>query len=165
MSVPTEITLVEIQEEIQAASAWCERKGLNLEWYPDKLEVRLALCQKNSGEFYYLKGLFYDYKEEPPIWVFTDENWSYTKLTDQVDKTNFPKGEPTDFGSSIFHPNAVICAPFNRLAYKIYKGPHADWGTTAQWLLAARDYVTGDTIGDMLSIIYRDFIYTKKRLQ
>ncbi|WP_265767878.1 hypothetical protein [Fodinibius salsisoli] len=159
MSVPTEVTKLEIEEELGAAEAWAERHQIPFKWIEDRLELQVVLTQPESKDLYYLKGVFDDYKEMPPKWIFTDSNWS-----DEIKKQNFPKGESTPFGSSMFHPNGVICAPFNRLAYKVYDGPHSDWGSPAQWLNAARDKVVADTMGDMLSAIYRDFRYTKTHL-
>jgi len=63
----------------------------------------------------------------------------------------------------------VICAPFNRLAYTTDSGPHADWGGPERWLEASngasdRQQVRADTIGDMLQVIYRDFLVTRGRM-
>lgn len=159
MSVPTEITKLEIEEEIRAAEAWAKRHEIPFEWIEERLELQVVFTQPVSNDLYYLQGLFDDYREIPPRWIFTDSSWS-----DQVKKQNFPKGESTPFGSSIFHSNGVICAPFNRLAYNDYNGPHSDWGSPAQWPNAARDKVVADTMGDMLSAIHRDFKFTKTRL-
>jgi hypothetical protein len=54
---------------------------------------------------------------------------------------------------SIFHPNRLICAPWNRLAYGEHGGPHADWGGQTSWTSVGAGYTKGDTLGDMLSQI------------
>ncbi len=52
-----------------------------------------------------------------------------------------PHGEETDLptvtgrGGNFFHGNGVVCAPWNRLAYKLVdaRGPHEDW-SIGDWL-------------------------------
>jgi len=41
----------------------------------------------------------------------------------------------TGLGGNFFHSNGVVCAPWNRLAYKAIdaRGPHGDW-TIGDWL-------------------------------
>lgn len=58
----------------------------------------------------------------------------------------------------------VICVPFNRFAYANYQGPHGDWGGPDNWLSAGLQYAKADYIGDMLGVIYRDFIHTRGRM-
>jgi hypothetical protein len=64
------------------------------------------------------------YKEQPPAF-----NW-YNPETEQ--KNHNPD---TPKGSGYFHGSGVICAPWNRLAYKQCdpRGPHRDWGL-ANWI-------------------------------
>jgi hypothetical protein len=61
--------------------------------------------------------------------------------------TNGPNG-------SIFHPNAVICAPWNRLAFQAHGGIHGDWTSTVDWKTTATQYTQAHTIGDMLSTLH-----------
>ncbi|MFC0028006.1 hypothetical protein ACFFMM_00510 [Micromonospora chaiyaphumensis] len=55
---------------------------------------------------------------------------------------------------SIFHPNRLICAPWNRLAYAEHGGPHPDWGALTNWKTAGAGYTKADTLADMLSQIH-----------
>jgi hypothetical protein len=64
----------------------------------------------------------------------------------------------------IHNQTAVICAPFNRLAYTDHAGPHGDWGGPQNWLNAGASQVHAETIGDMLQAIYRDFSVTRERM-
>jgi hypothetical protein len=63
------------------------------------------------------------YGAVPPAWHWYNPD---TNLRDQMKDT--PKG------GAFFHGNAVICAPWNRLAYKRVdgRGPHDDW-ELANW--------------------------------
>jgi hypothetical protein len=71
-----------------------------------------------DGTWFWLNCLCDRYAAEPPAWHWYNPD---TKLLDQ------PKDMPKDGG--FFHSNRVICAPWNRLAYKSVdaRGPHEDW--------------------------------------
>lgn len=58
------------------------------------------------------------YSAEPPAW-----HW-YNADTKQIDQL---RDTPKEVG--FFHGSGVICAPWNRLAYKSVdsRGPHDDW--------------------------------------
>lgn len=69
-------------------------------------------------------GLFYlwcdidGYPGTPPAWHWTDASGNR-----RDDNRDLPER------GSFFHSNRVICAPWNRLAYKPIdsRGPHSDW--------------------------------------
>ena len=65
-----------------------------------------------------------DYPSQPPAW-----HW-YNLRTKAIDAP-----EDTPLGGNFFHGNGVICAPWNRLAYKSEdsRGPHDDW-TIPNWM-------------------------------
>lgn len=60
----------------------------------------------------------------PPVW-----HWS------NADGTETDTPAVIGLGGAFFHSAGVVCAPWNRLAYKMIddRGPHADW-TIGDWL-------------------------------
>lgn len=86
----------------------------------DSLCFVLGLPSRENDR-YFVKCSTNAYPEEPPVW-----QWS--------DKTGALCGDPAicPKGSGYFHSSNVICAPWNRLAYKDRGGPHKDW-LLAEW--------------------------------
>jgi hypothetical protein len=159
--VPHLVTLAIVEEdELPATREWAARAGVDLEWDAPVLELRAVLTQQATGERFYLNGKLDGYRAVPPAWCFCDAKWGTPGQ-----KSNFPAvGSPPGFSGSIFHSNGVICAPFNRLAYKDNGGPHGDWGGPAQWLKAGAGYVHAETLADMLSAVARDLAYSRGRM-
>ena len=177
-TVPADETRIIIESEIHGAQAWAERHGIGCTWIPEILELRVVLMQLTGDNRFYLRGRFQDYRALAPEWTFSDENWMQAgRLCDA------PNPAGTQFGASIFivfenrelsiPKHAVICVPFNRLAYKDGSGPHADWGGPAQWMEVSRQPqapgaaplpVRAEMVGDMLQVIYRDFIRSTGRM-
>lgn len=177
-TVPADETRIIIESEVCGAQAWAERRGIGFTWVLETLELRVVLAQLAPWERFFLRGRFPGYRALAPEWTFSDENWAQAgRLCDA------PQATATPFGASIFIsfqnpalsiPNhAVICVPFNRLAYTDGSGPHADWGGPAQWMEVGRQPqapgaapgpVRAETVGDMLQVIYRDFIRTTGRM-
>lgn len=155
-------TLIYMEDELPAAHAWAERRGSPLVWVPEDLELRVTMTQPETGELFYLRGRVDEYRELPPTWTFTDAKWIAAPSPPL-----FPKISNTPYGSPLFITSTqgpVICAPFNRLAYSAYGGPHGEW-TLAAWLAAGQvGQVRADCIGDMLSIISRDFMLSRGRM-
>lgn len=158
--VSRQTTVLIVEEELAGAQAWSERRAVPLTWVPELLEVRATFAQPGTGELFYLRGRFDDYRVLPPAWTFTDAAWS-AEPAPQL----FPRPMSGPYGASMFHGNAVICAPFNRLAYVEHKGPHSDWGGPASWLTAgAADQVKAHVLGDMLHLILRDMVHSSGRM-
>jgi hypothetical protein len=176
--IPPEETVIVTEPEICGARAWAERHGILLSWVPENLELRAVLKQANTGDEYYLRGRFRDYRAIAPEWTFSDVAWNQTGR-----HTDFPNPISTPFGASIFikfgNPalsipqHAIICSPFNRLAYTDGSGPHGDWGGPSRWMEISKTpqtpgqgngHVRAETIGDMLQIILRDFSCTTGRM-
>ena len=159
--LPPAVTDAAICSELPGALAWAKRSQIVITT-PTKQIIRMVLVQGGEGEKFYLEGNFEDYKELPPVWRWCDESW-----TKHDGLYLSPKPLDTPFGSSMFIPCnniGIICAPFNRLAFKTHGGPHKDWGEPAQWMTAGRNYVYAVTIGDMLQSILRDFRFTQGRM-
>jgi len=160
--IPAEHSRLIVEHELEAARSWAGRHGAEIDWLPEALELRVPLLQLETGKPFFLRGMFRDYRALAPEWTFTDEKWQGTSRP-----ANFPKAAQTPFGASIFimhGQTAVICVPFNRLAYADHAGPHGDWGGAANWLNAGASQIHAETIGDMLQAIYRDFILTRERM-
>ncbi len=159
--IPRRDTILIIEDELVGAVAWAGRHSIPLEWRPDDLEIRAILMQADDEQQpFYLRGRFDDYRAVAPAWVFSDKTWQSQGLPHLFPK---PPANPP-FGASIFHTNAVICAPFNRLAYGEHSGPHSDWGGPTNWMDAGAQYVHAETLGDMLHVIYNHFRFTHGRL-
>jgi len=160
--IPAEQARIIVEAELEGARGWTERYGIPLEWLPDKLTLRVKFVQPEGGSIYFLRGTFGEYRALPPEWTFTGEKGETAGRP-----TDFPRGVQTRFGAPIFiihNQTAVICVPFNRLAYTDQGGPHGDWGGPANWLNAGPGQIHAETIGDMLQAIYRDFLYTRERM-
>jgi hypothetical protein len=160
--IPHAVTIAVIEgEELGPAVEWAKRKGVELRWDRAALEMRAVLSQRSTGEQYYLMGRFDGYRALPPCWDFRDVNWE-----SPGDRRNYPAAAtlPGIGGSSLFHTNPVICAHFNRLAYKQIGGPHSDWGGPEQWLQAARGTIRAETMADMIAVIGRDLSYSPGRM-
>ena len=161
--LPASVTDAAIAIELPGAMAWAERFLiiLDTQLLTERI-IRVVLVQEATNENFYLQGNFDDYKELPPVWDWRDESWS-TNCGIHLS----PSPQPTPFGSSMFirhDSKAIICAPFNRLAYGTHGGPHPNWGNPAQWMTAGSGYVYAVTIGDMLQSILRDFSFSMGRM-
>lgn len=159
--IPRNHTLIYIEEELLGAQAWAERHHVPLLWAEEGLELRATLTQPETQEMFYLLGRFDDYREVAPSWTFTDSEWTAAPR-----QQHFPRpGHLPAGGASVFHTQPVICAPFNRLAYKEHQGPHQDWGGPANWLTAGQpNEVKAYFIGDMLAVIQRHFAVSRGRM-
>lgn len=158
--LPTAAVRALVDEELPPLIEWAESHGSEVEWNPDSLLIRVVLPQPVTGDEYYLLGDLHGYRAVPPAWEFADSAWE----TDGG-KRNYPAPAVLPFGgSSIFHAQPVICAPFNRLAWKQNGGPHQNWGTPDQWLSLKENTVRAETLGDMVSVVARDLAYSPGRM-
>ena len=161
--LPGTVVDAAIKSELEGAMAWAVRYGIDVTaLMPTERILRMVLVREQSQERFFLQGQFDQYKALPPVWDWRDANWS-----DSGGLCLSPKGVNTPFGSSMFivhKSKAVICAPFNRLAFGTHAGLHTDWGDPAQWMTAGHGHVHAVTIGDMLQSIVRDFYYTTERM-
>jgi hypothetical protein len=137
---------VSVEAELDAAREWATRHGWTLDWDPDKLLLRAATYHPPAHRLVELVAETDGYRACPPIWKFV------TAGTDEATPHAFPAaGQQAGIGS-IFHPNAVICAPWNRLAYFEHGGPHNNWSGPGAWL-QVQEGTIAHTIPDMLAII------------
>jgi hypothetical protein len=147
-------------EEMPAAIAWAQRRGLDLVYVPSALTVRLVLdgprvSDQHTRERYVVQGSLEDYDVVPPAWRFLDP---------RTDRAIGQPAYPQPAGNSILHGNGVICAPWNRLAYQVEGGPHGDWGPTTGWKTPRPGHTHAVTIPDMLDRIHREVQRSRGRM-
>ena len=160
--VPEHVTAAVFASEIAAACEWAKRERIQLDPVIPKTLVRATLVQEASGDHFYLQGRFDGYKALPPEWVWCNSEWSA-----QDNPRLSPEAARTPYGNSMFlnySGRAVICAPFNRLAFRAHGGPHKNWGELTHWMSAGNGYVHAVSIADMLDVVVRDFRHTKRRM-
>jgi hypothetical protein len=146
-----------VEEEMTAALAWAERNGYRVDYHPDTLTARMPLEGATSGETapepYLLAGSFEGYRAFPPSWRFL-----HPHTEEDVGPSAYPAAlQPSPFGSGLFTTGgptgALICAHFNRLAFKEAGGIHEDWGALTDWQNPPAGYTIALTIGQMLQRI------------
>lgn len=128
MATLAELTIAEelaALREIAAARGWTFT-------VLDPLRFHLGFPASDKSVFYLLVACDL-YPVQPPAWHWCNADGM---RTDQL--YDRPKG------SGFLHQNGVICAPWNRLAYKSVdaRGPHGDW-TIGDW--QKNSYTSGCT--------------------
>jgi hypothetical protein len=83
----------------------------------DPLRFLLGFPASDRSMFYLLVSCD-NYPVQPPAWHWCSADGTRTDLASDKPK-----------GSGFLHSNGVVCAPWNRLAYKSVdaRGPHGDW--------------------------------------
>lgn len=104
-----------VAEELVAIREIAQRRKWALKEL-DVLRFHLSLPASDKSLFYLLIDCD-KYPVYPPAWHWCDADGRTDRLADR------PRG------SGFLHGNGVICAPWNRLAYKGIdpRGPHQDW--------------------------------------
>jgi hypothetical protein len=115
----TTIAELTVQEEIGIVREVVESRGWELREV-DGLHFVLGL-PASDGSFFHLAVDCDDYPVKPAAWHWCDREGNGRDVV-----TNAP------MGSEFFHSSGVICAPWNRLAYKTIdpRGPHGEWVPT-----------------------------------
>ena len=141
-----------IASELEGALRWAARHDIDVstELLAERI-LRVVLVQEQSRRRFFLQGKFDQYKALPPEWDWRDENW----LNDGS-RSLSPQPESTPFGNSMFivyQDKAIICAPFNRLAFRHHGGPHRNWGDLIS---------VGDSSGQVCTCqYYRRHVYKR----
>lgn len=142
-----------LAEEIPAALDYAKAMGFPAEWdQANRVLSARFTGASNTGadhEDYLLTGTFEDYRAVPPTWRFFDPRNGAAIGPAAMPLGNFP-------GGSVFHGNAIICAPWCRDAYGDRGGPHSDWPDATKWQTTAPQHSKADTIADMLARIYAE---------
>lgn len=143
-----------VAEELAAIREIAATRGWPLK-EPDSLHFHLGLPANDQSQFYLLVDCD-RYPVQPPAWHWCDAQGTHTdRLADRPQ------------GSGFLHTNGVICAPWNRLAYKSVdsRGPHGDW-TIGDW--QKNSYTSGcTTLAHMALRIYVELNgprFNRKRL-
>lgn len=148
------ITEAVMADELPAMTAWAERNGWRLTYDPDALRGRAEVEHPHvTGRIIIFRFEVTGYpNEQPPAWWCGGDGTSVS--TDRADYPRPAQIPPPGLpNGSIFHPNPVICAPWNRLAYAEHGGPHADWAALAAWKTYGAGSTQAHTIADMLSAL------------
>ena len=149
MSVPATVTRVAAEAEIASATAWATRHGWTLQWNPDALILNATTKHPAAERLVEVIAHLDDYRALPPAWRFV------TPGTDESPRSAWPSaGELPGVSGSIFHTEPCVCAPWNRLAYKVHGGPHEDWTMTA-WLTVGGGSSKADHLADMLDQLHQ----------
>lgn len=154
MAVPTDVTIAVVEDELGAADAYARRHGWALTWLKDQLVLLADARHPADQTVIRWRAQLNDYREVPPIWTCFQMGES------GIYQPRFPKAGPLPGGTgSIFHTSGVICAPFNRLAFKDHSGPHDDWGGPPNWL-KARATIKATVLAEMLALIVAHLRYS-----
>jgi hypothetical protein len=147
--IPAVITRVVVTEELPAVLAWAARRpGWTVELDEPALHLNITTSHPAVGTPLRVRADLHGYRAVAPAWQFLSPESVGTSTSPFPQPGNHPVIQ-----GSIFHGNRVICAPWNRLAYKENGGPHGDWGALTNWTEAADGYTKADTLADMLSQI------------
>jgi len=156
--VPKRVTQILVESEARIVDSWAQRNGWTVNINLERLEITAEVPHPKDNDPLFLHGDLSGYRAIPPAWRFVDESGNVTKAA-------FPAAGPVNGKSSIFHGNVVICAPFNRLAYKVAGGPHEDWGEWTGWFVVTGDFAKAYTLAEMLSIINVHLQFSPGRMQ
>ena len=144
--------LANLEEEIAGALRWAQHYKLVPAWDESSLLLTVRLegqaDQFGVREPYLLTGRFDDYRVIPPAWKFADP-----RTGNDIGLSAFPAAG-TFPGGSVLHPNGIICAPWNRLAFKTSENPngvHDNWGDLSGWEGLEPTYTQARTIPEMLA--------------
>jgi hypothetical protein len=154
MTVPKDVTVAVVEDELAAADAYARRHGWSLAWLKDDLVLLLDGRHPADQSVIRWRADVAGYRAVPPAWSCfqRDEHGAFN--------SRFPKGGTVPGGvGSIFHSSGVICAPFNRLAFKEHSGPHGDWGGPADWL-KVRGNVRATVLAEMIAQIVAHLKYS-----
>lgn len=159
------VVLAHLKVEIEAALRWARHHALEHAWDEGSLTLRVRLEGQASDtghrEAYLVTGTFDDYPVLPPTWRFLDP-----RTGEDVGKSGFPAAGAFP-GGSVLHPSGIICAPWNRLAFKTAENPtgvHDNWGDLAGWEKLEPTYTQARTIPDVLARLRSEVALSPDRL-
>jgi hypothetical protein len=141
--IPAVVTAAAVDAEFPAVTAWAARRpGWAVRYDATTLILQADTIHPLTSQPIAIAAELTGYRAVPPAWTITG-----------TDGTFPAGGQVPGVPGSIFHPNRLICAPWNRLAYGEHGGPHADWGGQTNWTDAGTGNTKADTLADMLSQI------------
>ncbi len=128
-STSREVTVATVEEELQGVQGYAHRHGWTVDW--DELQLRLVLTGQHPNDRKAIRVVadVEGYRCVPPVWTFENP------VGQDGARRFFPRpGQISNGRSSVFHGSGLICATFDRLAYKSCGGPHGNWGGPERWL-------------------------------
>jgi len=118
-----EISLALVEQEHHEASKFGEQFSWELSAIDAGSQLfNVRLDSPVDQEPYWLEFRFGDYPDKPYL-----IDLFYPPTGERATPRCYPKGP-----DSFFHPNALICHPCSRRAYREMAGPHQDWNL-ADW--------------------------------
>ncbi len=145
--LPRFVTQAQLETEQPAIAAWATKHGWSIGISPADRMIRVRTTHPAAVLTLAAVADCAWYPSAPPAWQFVD-------AAGASPRSAYPApGNIAGISGSIFHPNGLICAPWNRLAYSELGGVHNDWGGIANWKTAARGYTQAHTIADMLQTL------------
>jgi hypothetical protein len=155
--VPLETTIAVVEDELAALSAFAERRGWRVTWQEQSLKILAEGPHPADQSAVRIQADVTDYRSVPPAWTFLGLP---LQSVEPPKPAPFPKADTLPGGvGSIFHPNRLICAPFNRLAYSQHNGPHDNWGGPTGWMKVT-GHARADKLADMLAVILAHLRYS-----
>lgn len=147
--IPAVATRSVVEAEMAAVNAWvASHPGWVADFTPDSLQLNLDTVHPAAGVPIRISADLSGYRAIPPAWRFT--------ATPDGAAARFPTASTNNTivtGSIFLEGQRVICAPWNRLAFKENDGPHQDWGALTNWTTAAPGYTHAEELADMVSQI------------
>jgi hypothetical protein len=144
MGLPAELVRATFQQELERAKIIADKAGFILEGDPAALAIRVWYTARD-GEPYILVGEFDDYKAQPPLLDFEEFD---------TGKRGTHRAYPWSRYDSFFHTDPIICAPFNR---KAYRKVHTNW-QLAGWMNSTEQGVQWSqytTMPSMLLLVHK----------
>jgi len=138
MSVPAEVTLEAVREELVLAHRYATSLGCKMddsELSAGSLRFYVTFLNQDGVPFF-AEFECTDYPMYPPTVEFVSQDH-----TRRAARELYPRG---------FHNAPCVCARYNRKAYKQHGGPHADW-RLVDWRLPTSGGTAVDSITMMLS--------------
>jgi hypothetical protein len=143
MTLPADLVRCTFESELERSRYIAEKAGFVLDADVEALTVR-AVYKAPDGHQFILTGLFDDYKARPPRLDFEEPGTGRVGT-----KSAYPVGH-----DSFFHPQPIICAPFNR---KAYAEVHTDWPMPT-WMDSTTQNVNWrdfSTMASMLLLVHK----------
>lgn len=152
--VPTAVTQVVIDDVRAAIIAWAARHHWDVQCDIGGLALVAATRHPRIDATVTFHAALDGFPGIPPAWTCRTRDG-------QNIRSAYPAaGAAPGIPSSIFHPNGLICAHWNRLAYQVHGGPHPDWGELTNWKTVGPGTAHADTLPDMLALLRLHLIYS-----
>lgn len=145
--VPASVTQAVVTQERPAVTAWAERHHWSVTIAQDGTHLDAATVHPVTDTLIVFHAELDGYPAIPPAWTCRDADGNVTLATFPV------PGQRPAVPGSIFHPNHLICAPWNRLAYGSHSGPHSDWADLSAWKTIGGGVTQAHTLADMLNCL------------